>query len=225
MAAAFVQAKATVNNTNATTIAATWDSNTTTGNLIALYVQWAGTTVTISSITDSQSNTYTLIAAEHPSNRDTAALYYATNITGGTTPTVTVTFSATIGSRRLIIHEASGLATSSPFDQYAINYVIVTAADFSTSSRTTTADGEYIFGGTADLGYTSTATAVAPFTQRIQAAQGTTSEDQIQATAGSVAATFHQNGTSIEHLLGMATFKVPAAVTLKGTTFSLMGVG
>lgn len=94
-----------------TSMALTWDNNTTTGNLIVVMI---GTTAAFTSIVDSQSNTYTLVHANGPGTVN-YRMYYVQNIIGGVTPTITVNMS--LGQGNFIAREYSGiLATSDPFD-------------------------------------------------------------------------------------------------------------
>jgi len=44
-----------------TSLTVTFDSNVTAGNLIAVGVEWVSSTVTLDSLTDGLSNTYTLL--------------------------------------------------------------------------------------------------------------------------------------------------------------------
>lgn len=87
---------------NIASIAKAWANNTTTGNLIAVWV-WAGVNSTDDTaswtVTDSQSNVYTRLKSDSEtefnaggSTGSTGALFVCESIIGGTTPTITVTF-------------------------------------------------------------------------------------------------------------------------------------
>jgi hypothetical protein len=97
------------------------------------------------------------------------------------------------------VSEWSGLATASPVDQTASATGTGTSA--SSGPKTTTANGELIFGYGWVL---NTASAGAGFTP-ISLVNGDLDEYQIQTTAGSVAATFTQASGTWFAL--MATFK------------------
>lgn len=216
-ATAFVQSKSTQGTgTSATTIAATFTANVAAGNLIAVAVAWLGTTQT-ASVADSLGNTYTAGTIVDGGGRRHQA-FYAKNISGGAN-TVTVTFSDAVAYRDLIVHEISGADTTAPLDVSAQQWQAApgTATDGATSgSATTTVGGCYIFGATFG---NSIATVVAGdivagtnFTTREQMLGGADaiaaeSEDRIQASAGSVAATFTLTGNSGGHATFMMAFK------------------
>ena len=105
-------------STSATLI---WTGNTANGNGVVVLVFWK-TNVTITSITDSQSNTYAdcgLGRVARPAG-GYAQIFVAQNITGGTTPTITVNYSGG-GATEIDIYgfELSGAATASAVDKYA----------------------------------------------------------------------------------------------------------
>ncbi len=92
-ATAFVQSASISEFSSGTTDAVTFTRNAKAGNLIAVYVAWTNTTDSLSSVTDSLGNTYTLV--QNPTTLGTqgrAAGAYSKNILGGPC-TVTATFS------------------------------------------------------------------------------------------------------------------------------------
>src|SRR3990167_8693513 len=99
---AHVQSKSFDASGNATTIAVTFDSNVTAGNLIAVGVgHWSGNTVTVA---DSLGNTYTQIRqVTDDANARRLTMFYAMNIAGGAN-TVTATFSASGPGRVIGVH-------------------------------------------------------------------------------------------------------------------------
>ena len=138
----------------------------------------------------------------------TIYIWYVPVCIGGAN-TVTITPSTT-ASLEIHVSEWSGLATASPVDQTIS--AAGTGTSVSSTSQTTTMSGELIFG----YGWVmNTASAGAGFTP-INLVNGDLDEYQIQATAGSIAATFTQ--TSGTWFALMATFK-PAA----GSTFGITG--
>ena len=143
-----------------TTIAATFGSNTTTGNLVFVGCSWGTTNVT-PTCADSQGNTYALYdKVWDATNGQGAAIFVAPNITGGTTPTVTVTFGgSSVPDRSIEIWERSGHTTSTPVDQHTgqLNTSPGTGTDGATSgtaSTTTNADDD-ILGKFTDITGTS----------------------------------------------------------------------
>lgn len=89
-----------------------WDNNTTTGNLIVVLAS-VGTSENITAINDTDLNTYTKIE-DIDQNTTTMQLWYAYNIVGGTTPTITL--SVTGGDSYAIAREFSGNFTTDPLD-------------------------------------------------------------------------------------------------------------
>ena len=73
------------------------------------------TTSTISSVTDSPGNTYSLAVGPTSATGLQQSIYYAKNIAGGSN-TVTVTFNQAAAYPDVRILEYSGLDTSSPLD-------------------------------------------------------------------------------------------------------------
>lgn len=72
----------------------TFDSSVTAGNTIMVFVcNSSGDANGVSSVTDNQSNTYTLVGED--ANNMRATIYYAKNVTGGTV-TVTVNFDTNV---------------------------------------------------------------------------------------------------------------------------------
>ena len=104
------------------TLALTFPSSNTAGNLIILSVNWGNTGIQVSSVTDTRGNVYTNISGQvrygkgYPQSNQ---LYYAKNIPGGAN-TITVTMTA----KPSVVFEArayeySGLDTVSPLDKFS----------------------------------------------------------------------------------------------------------
>ena len=81
------------------------------------------------------------------------------------------------------------------------------------NSATTTTAGDLIFGAFMDDSGTTTITAGTGFTQRQFASSDSTSEDMIQSSAGSVAATANF-GASTDYLAQMVAFKPGGGTTV-----------
>lgn len=134
---------------SSTTAAATFvTQNTVAAALYWLAVFWSDTTRTISSIADTESNTWAAIGSPivDAGNNFSLQLAYAKNVAGGSKPTVTVTFSGATSNRDVAIHEVSGADTTSPLDGHT-NGANVTgsgANSLSTAAFTTTANGDYL---------------------------------------------------------------------------------
>src|SRR5206468_1795758 len=209
-AISFVQANASTNDAAASTIAQAFTTANTTGNLIVVAVTWGDNAAPSIRATDTLGNTYAITINDFdPGNRQGLAILYAPNIRAGAN-TVTVTLGTTGGYRRIMVSEYSGIATTAPFDVAAHNRAGgTTAANGVTSTAaTTTANGDLIFGvAMDDSGSFGTITAGTGFTVRATLnAMDMAIEDAIQATAGSVAATFTFSRADI-YLAQMAAFK------------------
>jgi hypothetical protein len=118
MAIVSVQRTGAFTNSGVGSQAVTWGSNTANGNLIVVTAGTStGVTESVSSITDSQSNVYVKAIRQTSSSVNAfIEIWYAENITGGATPTVTVNFTGTVRPN-VFIREYSGLATSGSRDQ------------------------------------------------------------------------------------------------------------
>jgi hypothetical protein len=142
------------------TLGVTWPGNTTTGNLLVASVAISGVN-SVSGITDSQSNTWTKITGtSNTTDASTLELWYAKNITGGTTPTVTVSPTAgAFAQWGVVIREFSGLDKASPLDQsgYAPLDSYVEAQDSPTTSTTAVAN-ELVIGATVGNNHAATFT-------------------------------------------------------------------
>ena len=210
---------------------ATFSGTTAAGNLIAVGVIRTGST--ISSIVDSAGNTYIPVGAgELTGGFAIGRIYYAKNVTGGTNIAVTVTLaSGEFG--HVFAHEVSGADTTSPLDQESQNAQsgVGTGTDAVTSGTdTTTTNGQYIFGCMADESFGGpTQTKGTGFTDGANSVDDNgfvgSSEYQIQASAGSIAATFTHSASN-DTIALMATFKAAAAAgrTTKNTRAFPLGM-
>ncbi len=187
---AYVQSANGVSTQSASTVSASFAS-TTLGNAIIVA---ASAGPAISSVTDTQNNTYAQAVASGSN-----AIYYATNIKGGA-DTITAKFASSSGFSIIYIHEYSGVAANSPLDQTSSQTGTGTAIN--SGAKTTTQASELIF-GTASVDY-SVSAAGTGFTKR-QTAGGNMSEDMVVSATGSYAATFTQSASGGWTAL-MATF-------------------
>jgi hypothetical protein len=134
----------------------------TAGDLNVVIVGWNDSTATVKSVTDSAGNSYTLAIGPTTGTALSESIYYAKNIVGSSTNTVTVTFNQGAVLPDVRILEYSGVATSNPLD------VSVGASGNSNIADsgfvTTTAANELIIG--ANTVNTGNIMAGAPFTIR-----------------------------------------------------------
>lgn len=220
MAITFVQAPpgAGAGSIAATTVAATFASALTPGNLIVVGVSWdtssgAGTTSPV--VTDSVGNTYVEIPnckINDATHNQGITAFYARNINGGPTPTVTATWSVGVTFRRLVVAEYAGVDQTTPLDKSLVNLQPTpgTGADGASSGTVaTTANGELVWSFTMGISGNPTQTAGTGFTKRSTTSVGAAEagiEDLVQSTAGNIAGTWTYS-TNTAAATSVATFK------------------
>jgi hypothetical protein len=203
-----VQTKTALAAATSTTVPVTWSNNTTTGNFIVVCVQATnGTVQTVTGVADSQLNTYTL-AKRSNTNAD-CEMWYAWNITGGTTPTITATLSAgSSGGAVILIREYSGvIKTADPLDQTALGSG-TSGLPASAATPQTTYPYELLIGITASTN-NQTFTPVAPYVNGATSSasfQAMNIEDRVVNTCSSYSSSF--TGTSSTWDTCIATFKL-----------------
>lgn len=201
-------------------------SNVTSGNLIVACVS-GGATHTMSTPTDTQSNTYTQAILNNPGATGTPAqcgIYYTKATATGA---LTVTGSMDSGNVHVHIYEISGADTleQTGTSSSASN---ITAATVSTSGATTQANSYVIaFWGANNNAGTWTATgSIISDTESTPAAGTVTSafsEDAVVSTTGTKTAT--ATISAGDHLTGViATFYAGTVSTVK-QYLGLLGVG
>ena len=195
----FVQAKSGTAKTGAS-LPVAYPVAQTAGNMNVVAVMWGDTTSTVSSVTDSQNNTYVLAVGPTTASGLSSALYYAANIIGGSN-TVTVTFNTTAAWPNVNVMEYSGLSTSNPLDVTSAGTGAGTTAN--SGSATTTSASELIVG--AGNPVTTFTAAGSGFTSRVINSFGGISEDKIVNATGSYNATATM--TSGGWVMQMATFR------------------
>jgi hypothetical protein len=232
-AVSFVQS--TYNDTGGSaadwSVAATFTNPVTAQNLIAVLVTWGTATNDLTSVTDSRGNSYAIQSAfvlTDGGNTQTQAVAYAKNIAGGTN-TVTANFSTTPGWRVIAIHEISGADLTAPLDGVTGLFqtsVATTANAVTSGSITTTANGDYIFGATVNTSAFPTITAgTSPaYTIRTNNSPNSTvanigTEDRVQSTAGSIAATFTIDTTGQNMATFIMAFKPPTCAAVSDATY------
>ena len=189
----FIQGNYQVPHPSATSVAVTYTAAQSAGDLNVVIVGWNDATTTVSSVTDTNDNTYTLavgptVLPGPPGGGLSQAIYYAKNIASAAANgnTVTVSFSAAAVSPDVRILEYSGLNPTSPLDVTAA--AVGNSATSSSGTATTTSASELLVG--ANMVYTSTTGPGAGFTRRIiTSPDGDIAEDQIVTATGSYQAT------------------------------------
>ncbi len=195
---AYLQGASAENDAYLPDLPASFPSNTTAGDLIVVAVSWDTSGGAQPSISDSAGNTYFLATTgNNTACQQGLAIFYAPNIKGGADK-VTLGLNVSASYLRLNIQEYAGVATANAVEVTAQNIDTAgTSAANGVTSRSvvTTAGGDLIFGAViGDSGNNTTVTAGTKFTRRVVAHNGAddplASEDLIQSTAGSAAATF-----------------------------------
>lgn len=164
-------AEPTTTPTSGTTVAVPYTAPQTAGDLNVVAIGWPDTSATITSVTDSLGNTYSLAVGPTVQSNPPAqaAIYYAPNIraAGAGANSVSVTFSLS-EVPDIRIAEYSGLSTTSPLDVSAASYASGTLCD--SGFATTTNANDILIGANyaiedatgAGVGYTSRVDSVVP---------------------------------------------------------------
>jgi len=135
-------AQATASNTKAaSTFSLSFPNNTVAGDLILVGFDFA-TSASLSSISDSQGNTFTEVGTQLTSpGNGLSRVYYAKNIKGGA-DTVTVNLTASSAYIEVYLNEYYGINQTTPIDAQA--GIAGSAAAVSSGSATTTVAGDVI---------------------------------------------------------------------------------
>ena len=198
---AFVQVKAATPSAPSASVAVTYPLAQTAGNLNIVAVGWNDTTSTVSTISDSRGNIYTLAIGPTSGTGLRQSIYYAKNIAGGSN-TVTVTFNQAGTFVDVRALEYSGLDTANPLDQAAGAAGTGTLAN--SGAQTTTSANELIFG--AGMIRTHFTGAGSGFISRIITnPDADIAEDQTVSSTGTYNAT--APATSANWVMQMATFR------------------
>jgi len=189
----------TIQSSNSS-VAVSYLNPQTAGNLNIVVVGWGDTTSSISSITDTQGNTYTPAVGPTSTTGLQQSIYYAKNTIGGSNK-VTVTFNQAAAYPDVRVLEYSGADTTNPLDVTAAGTGTGTAAN--SGSATTASSNELIFGA----GTTGTAFSAAGsgFTSRMINIYGNIAEDKLVTSSGSYNAT--ATTSSSNWVMQMATFR------------------
>ena len=132
----------TIQSSNSS-VAVSYLNPQTAGNLNIAVVGWGDTTSSISSINDTQGNTYSRAVGPTSGTGLQQSIYYAKNTIGGSNK-VTVTFNQAAAYPDVRVLEYSGADTTNPLDVTAAGTGTGTAAN--SGSATTASSNELIFG-------------------------------------------------------------------------------
>jgi hypothetical protein len=198
----FAQTAGGANQATGTTLTQAFSGTNTAGNAIVVAASWNSTGSNRSvTCTDTSNNDYqTAIIQNDATKVQAVAICYATNIKAAAAGanTVTVTYGATATTRRLIVHEYSGMASIGAYDQVNANVAAATSTAPTSNSVTTTANGDLVFSALMTHNVT-TVSAGSGYVKRL-GTTGTTSndfatEDRVLSAAGSTSATWSLSST------------------------------
>ena len=174
-----------------------YGQNQAAGNLNVVVVGWNDTTSTITAVTDTAGNTYSLAAPVTRGSGISQAIYHAKNIVGGAN-SVTATFNQPAVYVDLRVAEYSGVDRVAPLDGAAST--AGNAATATSGSLTTTARGLVIGAGTTTGAFSA---AGAGYTLRIITSPDLDIlEDRTTTAGGSYAATAPQSGSYVMQAVG-----------------------
>jgi IPT/TIG domain len=197
----FVQVNAATPSAPSASVAVTYPLAQTAGNLNVVAVGWNDTTSTVSTISDTRGNTYTLAVGPTTGTGLRQSIYYAKNIAGGSN-TVTVTFNQAAAFVDVRVLEYSGLDTANPLDQATGAAGTGTLAN--SGAVSTTSASELIFGaGMTSSHYTGAGSGF--ITRIITNPDADIAEDQVVSSTGSYSAT--APASSSKWVMQVATFR------------------
>ena len=212
----YVQGAYTTPQSSVTTASVAFTGAQAAGDLNVVVVGWNNSTATVSSVTDTSHNTYTLaVGPTIQSGVATQSIYYAKNIVAAAAGanSVTVTFSAAAAEPDIRILEYTGADPNNPVDVTAASSG--SSATSSSGSATTTNATDLIFG--ANLVQTTTTGPGTGFTSRLLTVpDADIAEDEAVTATGSYSATAPL--TSGQWIMQMVAFRTPVGSTAPTVT-------
>lgn len=220
-----------------TSVSVTFDSATTTGNLLVLAVSCyyaganAGGTWTAS---DNKGNTWSSATVTDTFSK--MQVFYVENAAGGSSHQVTLTVAGSSTYLIITALEYSGVATSSALDKSGSAYTATNTTSYTSPTTATTAQANEVLIG-CHHAYQSSATPTPAsgwstvVTQSGSSFHTHTVQDQIVSTTGAYASSGTWSVTGANHTDAIVTFKEASAsggtgdlaVTLAGNTLSSTG--
>ena len=186
---AFVQGNHAVPQTPQATVTVGYAAAQTAGNLNVVAVGWNDGTATVTSVTDSKGNIYSLaVGPTVLTGQAGHAIYYASNIVGaaGNVNVVTVRFNVAAVYPDVRILEYSGLDTVSPFQ----TAIAASGSSATSNSGTLNVSSSNVLLVAANVVATATSGAGSGFVNRvITSPNGDIVEDRVVTTPGAYSAT------------------------------------
>ncbi len=197
----YIQSATTATGSALTTVPVTMSKVQTAGNLNVVIIGWNDTTTTVSSVTDTEGNTYAIAAPLVTGTGLSQIIYYAKNIVGeASNPNeVTVTFSGAAPAPDVRVLEYKGLDIASPLD---------------------TAHGAFGTSNLADSGACTTTSA----TELVVAGATVASSVSAPGTGFTTVALTHPNGDNAEHQITSAIGSCQATAVVAGGNWVMQTV-
>jgi hypothetical protein len=218
MAIVRVQAPAPATSaTNVTSIAQTFGSNVTAGNLLVAVASVQDATAPTLTFSSTGSPTWVKTAQfdDSSSSAQIIAIGYCQNAPAGAT-TVTCSFPSGGGPVAIIIAEYSGAATTGALDQNTAGTTTAATTTPTDTAMVTTANGDLIVGVITYRNASKPITVGASYTLIGNESTNTNlaAEDRVQASAGSIATTWTVTGGTVPSGVMSASFKAVAVAGL-----------
>jgi Malectin domain len=212
---AFVQSNSATLSGQKSSITASFSNTQSQGNLNVVIIGWQGGGNSVSNVTDTLGNTYTLVLQNHGTGIS-QALYYAKNIKSGTGNAVTATYASAAFAPHLIILEYKNADTQNPLNASHFQSGTSTVTPSSGLATNITA-GELLVGaGVTNKLYTSPGP---NYTQRVITSNNSKgiAEDRIVSSSGSYDASATLNDSTGYYVMQIATFKPAPAPSVTPT--------
>ncbi|MGF7183914.1 choice-of-anchor D domain-containing protein, partial [Tunturiibacter psychrotolerans] len=216
-AISFVQVNSATPQSPTATVRVGYQAAQTPGDLNVVVVGWNDTTAALQSVKDSAGNIYSLAIGPTSGTALRQSIYYAANIAGVSSNTVTVTFSQAAASPDVRILEYRGVTALDVTAGASGN-----STSASSGAATTRSANELIFG--ASTVATTTKAAGSGFTSRVVTTpDGDIAEDKIVTTTGSNSAktSLTSSGPWVMQMVTFGTGAVAATPQLSANTGSL----
>ena len=213
----YVQGASAATGGSLTLVPVTMSKVQTAGNLNVVIIGWNDTTATVSSVTDTEGNTYTIAAPLVTGGGLSQIVYFAKNIAGeASNPNeISVTFSQAALAPDVRVLEYRGLDIANPFDTTAGNFGTSNLAD--SGACTTTAPTELVVAG-ATVASSVTGPGAGFTTVAVTHPNGDNAEHRITSAVGSCEATAVVAGGN--WVMQTVAFKVAPDFTINATNLT-----
>lgn len=198
--------------------------NVTSGNALVVFCVESTSTAAIT-VSDTAGNTFTSVISASPDASHNITGFYAKNVTGNSSDTVTCHFSPNQSFVAIVAIQYSGVATAAPLDASAQGSSSTAGTTATTGSFTTAVPNEVIVAG---AGWEASPTFTAGSGYTIEGATGNTlavEDEEVTSIQSSVTSSMTSSSSAAWMI---AAFTLEAASQPSGgcpTTRALLGVG